>query len=105
MSLGDIYQHLPQFGIEIKEKNRVGWLEFRYLNKELAKGQSSLLRTRIAEVEQQLSRYQGAVAKGVYPRGISRTDELVLLEVHLRWRVHYSMGHGRLGRRAVRWDS
>ena len=62
---------------------RVGWLEFRYLNKELAKGQSSLLRTRIAEVKQQLSLYQGAVAKGVYPRGISRTDELVLPEVHL----------------------
>ena len=105
MSLGDIYQHLPKLGIEIKVKKRVGWLEFRYLNKELVKGQSSLLRTRIAEVEQQLRRYQGVVAKGVDHRSISRTNELMLPEVHLRWRVHYSMGHGRLGRRAVRWDS
>ena len=71
MSLGDIYQHLPQFGIEIKEKNRVGWLEFLYLNKELAKGQSSLLRTRIVEVEQQLSRNQGAVAKGMDPETLA----------------------------------
>ena len=39
--------------------------------KELAKGQSSLLRTQIAEVEQQLSRYQGAVAQGVDPGALA----------------------------------
>ncbi|MDA0735477.1 MAG: recombinase family protein [Chloroflexi bacterium] len=39
--------------------------------KELAKGESSLLQTQIAEVQEQLSRYQGAVAQGVDPGALA----------------------------------
>lgn len=44
--------------------------------KELAKGESSLLQTQIAEVEEQLSRYQGAVAQGVEPGALAEPMNL-----------------------------
>ena len=43
---------------------------------ELAKGESSLFKTQIAEVEEQLSRYQGAVAQGVEPWALAEPMNL-----------------------------
>ena len=102
MSLGATYQHVPKLGVEIKVKKEWAGSSFGTSTRSWQKASHHCCKRELRRSSSNSADTRARWPKGRTLGGISRTDELVLPEVHLEgvfvtnWGT-YGSGDGQFG--------